>query len=311
MPTTSIKSIRSSGGDYTTITAWESAQQGDLVAADEVRVAECYNDWGTSGLADYLDFNGWTTDSTRYAIIRAATGEGHDGTEGTGFVWATASTPATRHAIIRGTNKIQFDRIEFQDSGSYAPDYVIYDLNTGTVLIDNCLFRDCDKPLLAFGNNSIVRNSVFYDYASRIMSYATSTVTFYNCTIVNKTYTDTLLFRNGSYYNCVAYSAQTHTSGVWYSDCSGDYNAGSDTSAPGANSIDSQTTGDLDFVDYTNNDFHIESTSTLVGAGFAYGGMAATDIDGDSWETSPAIGFDEPAAAPAGGSSQLTLLGVG
>ena len=45
MATEIVHTIRASGGDYTTLSAWEAAQQRDLVAADEIAVAECYNDW--------------------------------------------------------------------------------------------------------------------------------------------------------------------------------------------------------------------------------------------------------------------------
>lgn len=70
MPTTVVKTIKSAGGDYSSLAAWEAAQNGNLVAADEIRVAECY------GFQDTTDVvvAGGTVDSTRYLIIRAASG---------------------------------------------------------------------------------------------------------------------------------------------------------------------------------------------------------------------------------------------
>ena len=44
MATEIVHTIAASGGDYTTLAAWESAQQRDLVAADEIAVAEIDGD---------------------------------------------------------------------------------------------------------------------------------------------------------------------------------------------------------------------------------------------------------------------------
>ena len=73
MATTVVKTIRASGGDYTTLTAWEAANQGDLTLLDEIRIAECYNDWPT-GLSDNLIITGSVTDATRYMKVTVAAG---------------------------------------------------------------------------------------------------------------------------------------------------------------------------------------------------------------------------------------------
>lgn len=70
MATEIIHTIKSSGGDYTSLSAWEAAQQRDLVAADEIAIAECYG----FRSVDAVNINGWTADETRYIVVRAATG---------------------------------------------------------------------------------------------------------------------------------------------------------------------------------------------------------------------------------------------
>src|SRR3990167_3604709 len=70
MPTTVTKSVKSSGGDYSSLSAWEAGQQGDLVTADEIRVAECYGFQDTTACT----VAGSTTDATRYLRIVAAAG---------------------------------------------------------------------------------------------------------------------------------------------------------------------------------------------------------------------------------------------
>ena len=68
MPTEVVHTIRASGGDYTSLSAWQTAQKRDLVADDEIAVAECYDDWTGNGLSEDILIDGWTTDSTRHII---------------------------------------------------------------------------------------------------------------------------------------------------------------------------------------------------------------------------------------------------
>ena len=60
--------VRASGGDYTTLAAWESAQQRDLVAADEIARAAvgAFNDLSTT-----VSIAGWTADASRHIIVEA------------------------------------------------------------------------------------------------------------------------------------------------------------------------------------------------------------------------------------------------
>ena len=70
MATEVIKSIKASGGDYTSLAAWEAGENRDLVTADEIAVAEIYNDI----LVNYVDFRfGWTTDDTHRIVLRCPT----------------------------------------------------------------------------------------------------------------------------------------------------------------------------------------------------------------------------------------------
>lgn len=56
------------GTDYTSLSAWEAAQQRDLVAADEIAIAKCRCTAGTPDVGEVLVV-GWTTDTTRYIKI--------------------------------------------------------------------------------------------------------------------------------------------------------------------------------------------------------------------------------------------------
>jgi len=82
IPTTVTRTVKSSGGDYTALAAFEAGEQRDLVAAHQIAQAECY---------DFLDvggdpvFAGWTLNATHYVDIIVAAGNMHNGTRGTGY----------------------------------------------------------------------------------------------------------------------------------------------------------------------------------------------------------------------------------
>lgn len=73
MPTTVTTTVKASGGDYTSLAAWEAAQQADLTALDQIREAACYNFADSAGP---VEIAGWTTDATRYARIYAVDNHG-------------------------------------------------------------------------------------------------------------------------------------------------------------------------------------------------------------------------------------------
>lgn len=66
------------GGNYTTLSAWEAAERKDLVSAQQIAAAECYNDWPT-GLTDLVHMEYWNTSATYYAKIYTPISERHTG----------------------------------------------------------------------------------------------------------------------------------------------------------------------------------------------------------------------------------------
>jgi hypothetical protein len=81
MPTTVTRTVKASGGDYTSVASFEAAENGGLVAANEIRVADCFDlgSFESTGLV----IAGGTTDATRYLVIQA-----HDNHNG---LWSTSS----------------------------------------------------------------------------------------------------------------------------------------------------------------------------------------------------------------------------
>lgn len=283
--------IRSSGGDYSSLTGWESGEQADLVSANKIVMGVIYNDW-PSGLTDNrLDFyTGWTTDNARYPKLTVADGHWHQGKPGTGFKWICNDN---RTLLIRNGGKAVIDRFEVDSSNN--TDISFYATND-IGHINNCLFDQLYNQISVGISNFIFKNCAFYNLqnADRFIDGTTSVV-FYNCSFDLTNCTgQTILLRDGSYYNCAAYATYSPSLGCWYTSCLGDYNAGVDTSAPGANSIDSLSLSDFNWVDPSNGDFTlVDDTGSLDGAGYRYPAMVGTDITNSDWSSPPSIGVAE------------------
>jgi len=290
MTTTVVKTIRASGGDYTTLSAWEAANEGDLVTADEVRVAECYNDWPL-GLNDTVIIAGSITDATRYLKITVAEGHRHDGTPGSGF-WVYHGSAVVVSIVNMYTVVEHIEAVSKATTGS------IFAISAGGRFstVFGCIAKsdptatggairttapDSQSPhkiraCLAYGGNLGFVGANF------------QTNYFENCVAVNCT----AGFHCGSgaanrLTNCLAYNCDTSYSGTWASTSSN--NAASDGSliAPiGTSPYLSDVTSE-DFVDAAGGDFHLSSGSGLRGAGVNLFADFTTDIDGDTW---PSIG---------------------
>jgi len=140
LPVEVVRTLRASGGDYTSIQAWDNAEARDLVSADEIAVLECYNDWpgGLNGRFSSSD-SSWVCDTDHYPWIRSAPGSGtsgpnhHGGIPGAGFV--AYSTSNTYDAFQFGT-KFRITGLEFRFAGSNTTLRAIYDKvkSTGWIL---------------------------------------------------------------------------------------------------------------------------------------------------------------------------------
>ena len=286
MATDVVSTIGSTGGDYTTLSAWEAGEQRNLVTADKIAVAECYDDWG-SGLSDSCTVNGWTTDATRYAKITVANGHRHGGIPKAGFYMVetvqfcipaiqqytvieyvecennTTSFPALR---IDGTAVLGRHCIAKNTGGSGAAAIAV----TNTAKVHACLAYSSDRGI-NLGGTSVALNSVAAKCTTRGFWSQNNTATAKNC----------VAYSNGSNWVGTFNVASTHNA----------TSSGSDD-APGGNSVISVASGD--FANAASNNFHLSSGSKLRGAGTNLYSDLTTDIDGNTWPSSGAwdIGFD-------------------
>ncbi len=310
---TNVSSIGTASRDYSTLQAWESAVQGDLVTAGNIEKGEAYDD---SDFTATITIDGSTTDASNYLWLTAAAGEEHDGTDANGVVISGASTyfisvqdPYTlvENFILKGgTSRHQFCK------------------NASNCTFRNLISKDCD-------------DNCFYCYSG-----ATSTE-YFNCISINTTKRG--LYSTGGasvdWYNCLVYNTTSNpgyfvaasstgnpTNCISMNNATADfsnsgtmnqsYNISSDGTASGTGSLTNRTAtasaspGAGDWVIFTNitsgsEDFHLQDNTTdndAQDAGTDDPGGYTLDIDlverGTGWD----IGPDQIVAA---GGATLTI----
>jgi hypothetical protein len=145
--TTVVHSIGIDGGsyDYASAAAWWSAQGGDLVAANEIRIGEYRGDW--SSTADVLAGSyGSITDSARYAVLR--------------------TNLANRHLLVPDTSKARMSGFT-QINSPYMRIEGIQILGTGGIglfftqpgnIANSVLSFGCNYGIMVLGPESTVIN---------------------------------------------------------------------------------------------------------------------------------------------------------
>lgn len=317
MPTERVKTIRASGGDYTSLSAWQAGELGlgvgDLVARDEIAVAECYNDWTGNGLneAAGVTISGWTTDATRYVCVRPAPGHGHKGMPGTGFrinrATGTVLTVSQAHTLIDG-----IEVIHTLDSNGF--NYAVF--TTVQCTIRNVIGRAA-FVVFSSDSNSLTLPAKWIQCLALPAGPARAPTGFgaasagsdyflaVNCVVGDGCATGFAIsnlasFRNHTLINCVAYSCST-ASYTGAANAASSNNAATDGVAntpPGSSPYSSDVVAG-DFVNAAAKDFHLSAGSGLIGQGSNQYGTVSLDVDGGSWPSSGAwdIGFDRYGAA--------------
>ena len=312
MPTTVVHTIKSSGGDYSSLSAWEAAQQRNLVTADEIAVAECYGFVDTT----LTTISGWTTGVNNYIIIRAhpsAKATLPPKTDGSQYVLQSGS-PGTMLSIQQSYTQV--DGIYVHHTTNNANNNAIFVGSGGLtgVLIRNTIMRsgnngDVGRAFFAQGSGTPrprLQNCVgiMIDGNGRsdqeVFQHDNSNVDYDNCLAF------TIGLRNGFrpssadptvVRNCIAATGTgPGFSGSGFNTTFSTNNATTSATAPGVNNRTSQT---FRFVDSASLNFHL---STLDTAALGFGtnlstsatGAFSDDFDGKSRGTLWSIGPTQP-----------------
>lgn len=295
MPTEVVKTVKDSGGDYTTLTAWDAGEQRDLVAVDEIAIVE-----GTGLIVDQAVVDGWATDATRKIIIRTASGDGHGGAFGAGFR-IQRTTSAHHQATLEVKEPYtELIGIGVETLGSHWAKGVITAANC---TVDSCVF---DMPfgvsyfLLYYGASNLVTNNLVRGNLSveglEMVAASQALSGVYNNTVVNCRagirfqHWPNDVVKNNAFYACtegIKDSGSTDGGEVV------DTNAFNDATGYGANKILSITSAA--FTDAAGADYSLSASSVLEEAGLDLSGTFTIDILGAA-RTSPwSIGaFNNP-----------------
>lgn len=350
----------SSGGDGTTngtsgsisaypsLSAWEAAEQTDLVADGDSHVVTCDNAGGDDSTAFTID--GWTTGASNPITIEANSNSYHDGTTGSGYVIANEVTVVEPH--------VNFHDLSFVGPTGY--DTKSIQLNgVENIFVRRCNFHSGSTTALTSGINAYggdaggndigitIENSFFVGYAKGAVvaqpeGFGPAIDYKVHCCSVQN------IDGHGDYsgasaaFSMSAIGADTRafyiyntlvgdaiaTVGVRFgastSDFTGDYNVGEDALLPGANTLDNYSitdsaspgAGDWMIVTETavgSEDLHLQNDADndILQAGDSTG-MPTDDIDRNTRTGTYDIGAHQvSAAATGGGSKHLGALGVG
>lgn len=312
-PTVIISAIKASGGDYATLAAWKAATTKNLVAANEVHIAELYSETYAQGGTEFV-LDGSICDPTHYRLIRAATGHRYDiGTgsgalvtgsgpavirlaepfarlEGVGVDQTSSSLLAERAAVRCTADRTRVDGVFAQIlTGNFGGAWSCFAGDTGAEQrFLNCIARGAGGATGATigfyvtSDDSLVAHCVAHEIdqspnSSHGYVDGGSTCAFKNCIA-----TDCL----SSGFDPIATAERN------------EYNCSSDASADGKGSLINKSAGQV-FADAALGDFRLRFDSPCLGAGKNLAFETTTDFDGKPRYLPAEIGaYEGSAAAP-------------
>lgn len=308
------KTVKSSGGDYTSLNAALAGQSADLTAncggtgGAGILTIECYS------MSDTTAANtgtGYTTSASYYINITVPTAERHDGKWNTSkyrlLVSQTWAAALTIREAFTNVNYLQINNSGAKDSG---PVGILVNINTAdaTVTIrQNIILASgtgtADGLCIGIEQRSTCNifcfNNIVYDWGRGFSNgYISGTgcgVTLYNNTIIDCSQRGIYVQGvSGGTYNVVNNLVQGAASNYVLDPDGGldlsATNLSEDTTSPQSTLREKVVT----FVNEAANDFHLASNdTTAIDAGTDLSGTFTTDIDGETRSGTWDIGADE------------------
>lgn len=296
MPTVRTVTVKSSGGDYSSLSSAEAGEQGDLVSLDRQLDIECYSMSDTAAVT----VNGWTTDATRYVRIFTPSAERHDGK------WNTSKYRLELNAayVAPLTLNEAYTRVEglqIKQTGVSGATVQMCD----ECVLDACIVWSSSSTSGGLNTANVAAAAACRLQNSVVMGAGGSTgvsggynraMNADNCTISG--------WANGySVSGAGGSAARNCYSG---NNTGSDYSGGTLTTCAsedltGTSGLRSIAYSTANFVSVTggSEDFHLVSGSALIDVGTDLSATFTTDIDGATRSGTWDIGADEYAGAAA------------
>ncbi len=277
-----VKTLKASGGDYSTITAWLASLPSTLTGPEEL---ECYDFDLDEGIV--VAITGKVTSASNYIRIYAASGCQWNGVSrsvsGTGF---RIKNNVNGFAVSIACNHVRLEGLEIQ--GSSTTQALTYEFGTFAAAandnrITGCLIHDTNTSagytMYASVSNLrlAVSNSVVYGSQRTMDTRSAALATFENCTFWrHAAELGTVCSSEASFKNCYSGRATGSSEDYWSGGApTGNNNVSSDTTATArfTSSVNS-IAGSVVFVSVTSGaeDFRlVAGTNGLVDVGATLG----------------------------------------
>lgn len=178
---THYDSIKTSGGDFSTIAAWEEATDVDLVSKDTIFVGVVCNDFTLSA---NLTISGATTDALRYRMLIAKADSAWDG------------KTASNHAVITINGNYDltitenYFKMKYLDWNGNNSGDAIFITNCVNTEFWYCYFHDWDEWMRYYNSSANWGNHYLINCAFEDLDYAAVLVEeyqvwLYNCVVYN------------------------------------------------------------------------------------------------------------------------------
>ena len=295
-----LKTVKPSGGDYTSLEACMHANEQNLVTADKYFDVEIDGSWSSADTTAVVIHN-YTTDATRYINIYTTTAARHKG------VWSTSYyilEPASGNAISSTALYITINGLQARASGSVT---IINNTGGASLNISNCIVRGNSSNANGYviQNFGKIWNCIVYDISTTSGQYGVYNGTaVYSTTVIS----GWIVMRSVvTVKNCYAGGGSFGTDYWGITNMTTSASSDATSGSVGLRSIAVSTTADATHAGFTNitggsEDFHIKVGSPLIDVGTDTSGDAAPlnftdDIDGVTRTGTWDIGADEYVAA--------------
>lgn len=301
MPTQILKTVKPSGGDYTTLSAALTAQSQNLVSGDKYLTIQIDGDW--TGVTDtsVISLGNYTMDATHYVEIYTVVGPArHNGIykNKASAYSLEASNDSNACFRIEGSNSGAYVKITgLQIKNTYSSNQydasggigIGYDNSNSKIQIDSCIiYSPAACVSSGYDTNFFVTNCLLVmtgasGHAGGTVCYSNGGMYVANCVLINRNASATgpcvsVGTYNGDVVNCYAYNAGSgacYGSNLQLSKC-----ASSDgTGSSGLTSMAYSTTAGVYFTSITAGSENVspQGSSLLKGVGLDLSNTIGTD----------------------------------
>lgn len=277
------KTVKSSGGDYTSLNAALAGQAANLTTncagtgGAGILTIECY------AMSDTTAANtgtGYTTSADYYINITVPTAERHVG-KWNGDKYNLITTADSTPALTIAENYTRCLGLQLSQNGGYNSRQCLKVNNLTGIIVDSCILKiggtggassesfstSCTATYSVVVVNTIAINPLHTGFQAG--EGGSPSVVFYNCTAVSCAYKGFDSYSGRTLLkNCVAHSSGNSDYNKGMGDAASTNNASEDGSAPNTKEVDlsGDTLAEL-FTDAANGDFSLVAGCSLVNTG--------------------------------------------